>query len=91
MSDWTTDAADAIERSVSMVREKTVTPAYSATRYIVYGLLAVLVGAPAAILAVIGLFRVLVIVWQGYVWAAWMTLGGIFLVLGAFFWSKRNS
>jgi hypothetical protein len=90
MSDWTTDAADAIERSVSMVRDKTVTPAYSATRYVVYGLLAALIGIPAAILAVIGLFRGLVLVWQGYVWAAWLTLAGIFLAAGAFCWTKRN-
>ena len=58
---------------------------------VVFGLLAALIAVPAAILLVIGLFRVLVIVEQGYVWAAWMSLGGIFVVAGGFLWVKRNS
>ena len=39
MSDWTTDAVDNIERVVTTVRDKTVTPAQNVTRAIVFGLL----------------------------------------------------
>jgi hypothetical protein len=90
MSDWTTDAADAIDRTVALIRERTVEPAQAATRAIVYGLLAALIGIPVVVLATIGLFRVLVELEQNYVWAAWCTLGGIFVLAGAFCWSKRN-
>ena len=82
MSDWTTDATDTIER--------TVEPVQAVTRAVVYGLLATLVGLPALVLATIGAFRGLVLLEQGYTWAAWVTLGGIFVLAGAFLWTKRN-
>ena len=91
MSDWTTEATDLVERTVGMVRDRTVEPARALTRAIVYGLLAGLVAIPAIILLTIGAFRGLVLLEQGYTWAAWVTLGGIFLVAGAFCWTKRNS
>jgi uncharacterized membrane protein len=90
MSDWTTDAADAIERAVVTVRDKTVTPARTVTRAVVYGILAALFLVPAAIILTAGLFRGLVKLYQGEVWAAWLTLGGICVLGGMFLWSKRN-
>jgi len=90
MSDWTTDAADAIDRSIALVRERTVEPAQAVTRVVVYGLLAGIIVGPALVLTAIGVFRGLVLAEQGYTWAAWCTLGGIFVLLGAVCWSKRN-
>ena len=90
MSDWTTDATDTIERTVTMLRERTVEPVQAVTRAVVYGLLAALVGLPALVLTTIGAFRGLVLLEQGYTWAAWVTLGGIFVLAGAFLWTKRN-
>ena len=90
MTDWTTEATDVIERTVGMVRDRTVEPARAATRAIVYGLLAALVAIPALVLLTIGAFRGLVLIEQGYTWAAWVTLGGIFVIAGAFSWTKRN-
>ena len=90
MTDWTTEATDVIERTVGMVRDRTVEPARAATRAIVYGLLAALVAIPAFVLLTIGSFRGLVLIEQGYTWAAWVTLGGIFVIAGAFSWTKRN-
>jgi hypothetical protein len=90
MTDWTTDAADAIERTVATLRERTVEPVQAITKAVVYGLLAALVALPAAVLLLVGAFRGLVLAEQGEVWAAWLTLGGIFVVLGGFCWSKRN-
>jgi hypothetical protein len=91
MADWTTEATDAIERAVVAVRDKTVTPARSVTRGIVYGLLAAFFGLPALVLLTIGAFRGLVEIYQGEVWAAWLTLGAICLVAGVFCWSKRTA
>jgi hypothetical protein len=90
MSDWTTDAADAIDRTVALVRERTVEPAQAITRAVVFGLLAALIGIPVVVLGMIGAFRALVELEQDYVWAAWCTLGGIFFVIGLFLFSKRN-
>jgi hypothetical protein len=90
VTDWTTEATDVIERTVGMVRDRTVEPARTATRVVVYGLLAALIAIPAVILLAIGAFRGLVLLEQGYTWAAWVTLGGIFVLAGAFCWTKRN-
>ena len=90
MSDWTSDAADAIDRSIALVRERTVEPAQAITRVVVYGLLAGVIVGPALVLTAIGAFRGLVLLEQGYTWAAWCTLGGIFVILGLFLWRKRN-
>jgi hypothetical protein len=90
MSDWTTEATDAIERAVVTVRDKTVTPARAITRAIVFGLLAALFAIPALVLLAAGFFRGLVILYQGEVWAAWLTLGAICVLSGMFFWTKRT-
>ena len=91
MSDWTTDAADAIENAVALVRERTVDPVKAVTKAVIYGLLAALIVIPAAILVLVAVFRVLVVVCQGEVWGAWLILGAIFTVGGAFVWSKRGT
>ena len=91
MSDWTTDAADAIDRAVALAREKTVVPARAVTKAVTYGLLAALLVIPAAVLLVAGLFRALTELYQGEVWASWLTLGGIFVAVGGFLWAKRNA
>ena len=91
MSDWTTDATDAIERAVTTVRDRTVVPAKTISRGVVFGLLAGLLVAPALIFAVIGAFRGLVEIYQGEVWAAWLTLGAISVVAGMFCWAKRTA
>jgi hypothetical protein len=90
VSDWTTEATDVIERTVATVRDRTVEPARAITRVVVYGLLAALIALPAVVMLIVGAFRGLVLLEQGYTWAAWFTLGGIFLLAGAFSWTRRN-
>jgi predicted metal-binding membrane protein len=90
VSDWTTEATDVIERTVATVRDRTVEPARAITRVVVYGLLAALIALPAVVMLTVGAFRALVLLEQGYAWAAWLTLGGIFLLAGAFSWTRRN-
>jgi len=91
MGDWTTDATDAIDRSIAFVRERTVDPARRTTKALVYILLATLVGVPALLMIAIGGFRGLVLIFQGYVWAAWLFLGGIFMIAGGFCWTRADS
>jgi len=90
MSDWTTDAADAIDHAVGLVRERTVEPVQTVARAVIYGVLAVLVLLPAVTMLTIAVFRLLTIAAQGHVWIAWSGLGGIFLGVGCWAWSRRN-
>ncbi len=90
VTDWTTEATDLVERTVATARDRTVVPARIATRAVVYGLLATLIALPAILMLVISAFRGLVLLYQGRVWAAYVTLGGIFVIGGLFCWSRRN-
>ena len=89
MADWTTDAVDTLENVVAAVREKTVVPAQKATKAVVFGLLVAFFVLTAVLMLAIALFRVLVVV-TGEVWAAYLILGGIFVLFGCWCWSKRN-
>ena len=75
---------------VSVRAERSVLKHGAISRAIVYGLFAALVALPAAVMLTVGAFRGLVLLEQGYTWAAWVTLGGIFLLAGAFSWTRRN-
>jgi len=88
VSDWTTQAADAVEKGVILVRDKTVVPAERGARYFVFGLLTAFFALSAFFLVSILVFRVLVIVVP--VWAAWLIIGGIFILLGGFCWTLRS-
>ena len=88
MTDWATQAADALEHAVTAVREKTVVPAQKATRAVVFGLLAVFFVGTALTLLVIGGFRALVIL-TGEVWIAYLIVGGILVIAGALLWRLR--
>ena len=61
MSDWTTDAANAIDNAVGLVRERTVEPVQAVARAVIYGVLAALVLLPALTLSTIAVFRLLTI------------------------------
>ena len=90
MADWTTDAVDTLENVVSVVRDKTVVPAQKASRAVVFGLLVAFFVIVAVLMLAIALFRVLVII-VGDVWLAYLILGGIFVLAGAFCWTLRTS
>ena len=89
MADWTTQAADAIEAAVSAVRDRTVVPAQRATRAVVYGLLVAFFVATALVLLVVGAFRGLVLL-TGRAWVAYLIVGGMLVIAGAFCWSRRS-
>jgi hypothetical protein len=85
-------AVDAIERAVGALRAQTVDRARGITTAIVFGLLAACFAIPALFFVMIGLFRVVAALYGAAdigVWAAWVTLGGIFLTLGLLCWALR--
>jgi uncharacterized protein YacL len=90
VADWTTDAVDALDRAVGLVRDKTVVPAQKASRAVVFGLLVAFFVLVAVFMLAIALFRVLVVI-VGDVWLAYLILGGIFVLAGAFCWTLRSA
>ena len=88
--DWTVQAADAIEHAVESVRTKTTDPLIGVSRWIVYGTLAAIMGLVAAVVAIIGLVRVLDVVLPDEVWVVDLVLGGIFTLVGLVLWSRRR-
>jgi uncharacterized protein YacL len=89
MSDWTADAADTVERVVTTVRDRTVSPATAVAKGLVYGLLVSFFVITALLLLSITIFRVLAILLP--IWAAWLVLGGISVLAGGFCWSRRSA
>jgi len=97
MADWASETAALIERTVANVRERTVEPAHRITRIIVFGLLGSFFVFTALLIVCIVSFRALVVAYNELpsphdnAWMAWMTLGGICLLAGAFLWGKRKA
>ncbi len=89
MTDWTHQVADVIDQAVTTVRDKTVVPAERLIRAVVAGLLAGFFVASAALLAALGVFRLIDVYFPGHVWSAYLLIGGIFTGLGLFCWSRR--
>lgn len=87
--DWAAQATDTIEHVVSTVRDKTVVPARSASKALVYGLLAGFFIAIAVVLLIIAFFRGAFIV-TGRVWGAYLWTGGILVLVGALCWTRRS-
>ena len=95
--DWPARASATIVQYVGTVRDKTTGPALSASRNIVYILAMALIGVIVAILALVLLVRFLVTVTayvpgvaEGETWLAYFVLGGIFLLIGAWLWRKKE-
>jgi hypothetical protein len=87
MSDWTTQAADTIDKTVAAVRDRTVVPVTKAVNVVVFGVLAAICVLVALLLLAIVGFRILDLAVP--TWAAWMILGGILGVGGLFCWTRR--
>jgi hypothetical protein len=92
--DWTTEAADRIESIVTTVRDKTTRPVQKIAAVVVYGLVAAVAGIVALILLIAGVLRLHV--YLPYhpegrrVWTAYVALGAIFCLGGAFAWRSRR-
>ncbi len=89
--DWPAQAATSIEQLVTTVRDRTTVPALTAARAIVYTLVGVPLLVAAFVLLVISLVRLVNNYLPGGVWAAYLLLGGIFVIGGLILWAQRGS
>lgn len=85
--DWTDQGADIVENVVVTIRDKTIVPARTAAKGLVYGLLAGCFISLALLILAIGAFRLLNVGLP--VWASYLVLGGIFTTVGTLCWLKR--
>jgi hypothetical protein len=90
MPDWTDQVADQIETTVATVRDKTVVPAERVVAYIVAGLFVVFLAGALAILAAVGLFRLVDVYVPSGSWATWLIFGGVFVLAGVLCLSFRR-
>jgi hypothetical protein len=94
---WAADLADTIERVVGSVRERTTKPLVTASRGVVFGLLAGILSITAVVLLIIVLTRAtqaLLDIWFRHemsVYLSYFIIGGIICLGGLFVLSKRFS
>lgn len=88
--DWAAQAANSIEKLVDLARQKVTNPALKLGRAVVFGLIIALVTVVCAPLVAIALVRVLAVA-TGRAWAADFIIGGLFICVGTFLWSKRSA
>ncbi len=89
--DWATDLVDRLDRYIDVVRSNTTDRLVRIARLLVFGVIAVIVGSMAGVLALIALVRVLDVLLPREVWLPYVILGAIFLGLGGFLWSKKSA
>lgn len=90
-SDWTVQAADAIERVVGGIRDKTSVPLTTVARALVYGVLVAVMGIAVVVFVAIVAVRFADSYIPGGVWAPYLILGGILSFAGALLLRKASS
>jgi hypothetical protein len=84
-------ALDTIDTVVATVNDKAVRPVIVAARAVVFGIIIGVVGLAALVLFSIGFLRLVNDYLTGHrVWIAYLALGAIFSVVGAFMYSRRG-
>jgi vacuolar-type H+-ATPase subunit I/STV1 len=86
---WPSQAADTVERLVATVRDKTTGPLLKVVRAIVFGFVALVLGLVAFTILAIAAVRLLTLI-PGGVWVGYLIAGGVFLLVGFGFWSRRT-
>lgn len=87
--EWAVQALDKVDEIVVKVRTNTTDRLARIARLVVFGLLAVIMGSTAGVLALIGLVRGLDELLPGPVWVVYLLLGAIFTAAGALLWAKK--
>ena len=87
---WADQIADLIVDGVDRVRDRTVTPAQSIAKYVVYGAVIAVIALPLLVLTLIMLVRVMDAFIPSGVWVPYLILGVVFVLGGTFLWAKRS-
>jgi uncharacterized protein YacL len=90
-ADWAGQTTDTIVRIVEQVRDRTTVPLLTASRGLVFGLLAGIIAIAVLTLAFVMVVRILDIVLPSGVWVAYLVLGLVLVVAGAILMRKRRS
>lgn len=88
--EWAVSALDKVDDLIATVRSNTTDRLVRVARAVVFGVLAAVMGVTALVLAVVGAVRGLDELIPGPVWGVYLPLGAIFLLVGAFLWSKKT-
>ena len=89
--DWAGSLVDRMVEVVQRVRSLTTQPAVTASRGIVYGLVAAVCLIAALVLVAVGLFRLADLALPGGSWVAHLCAGGLFCLLGRLLLSRRSA
>jgi len=89
--EWAVQALDKVDEIVDKVRTNTTDRFVRIARVLVFGLLALIMGTTAGVLAVIGLVRGLDELLPGPVWSVYVLLGALLTGAGVFLWSKKTA
>jgi len=90
-ADWTVDLLDRLDHVIEVVRSNTTDRLVRIARFLVFGLIAAIVGLMAGILLIIAAIRLLDVLLPRGVWLPDVLLGAIFLGAGLFLWSKKSA
>lgn len=90
-AEWPAQAADTIVEAVAKVRDKTTKPVLTAGRYLVYGLIAGVVGIVAAILVLVLIVRLWANYVPGHVWIIYAIFFVAFSAPGLIMLRKANA
>ena len=89
-SDWTDQVADLIVDVVDRVHDRTTGPLLQLSRWLVYGTLALFVGAVLAILGIILTGRLLAQL-PFDIWIAYVAIGAGLTAVGLLLWGRRGA
>ncbi len=88
---WPDQATELIVQGVGTVRDKTVGPAMTAARAIVYGTFALIVGTMALVLFCVFFIRIVTVYLpNNQVWVAELFLGALFSLGALLLWGKAR-
>ncbi|MBM17066.1 MAG: hypothetical protein QF628_01320 [Acidimicrobiales bacterium] len=89
--DWAVAATNRVVEVVDRIRSTTTQPALTATRGIVYGLLAGICLIALVVFLFLGIFRLLDVVLPGESWSAHLVLGAALCLVGSLLWARRHT
>lgn len=94
---WASETTDRIVTLIDTVRAKTTTKVVYAARGLVFGLIAILLGAFILALLLVGTLRALqsllelATTWERAVYLSYFILGGLLSIFGLVMFKKRNT
>ncbi len=94
---WATETTDLVVSYIDVVRSKTTQNIVYAARAVVFGLIGVIVGVFALVIALVMLMRglqsllELATTWERAVYLSYFIVGGVFSIAGVVLFKRRNT